>query len=58
VDFVEISLIKGTPPKILWLCSGNTNTNSIYETILFNYDNINNFINDTNISCLKLTRSS
>ena len=54
VDFSEISYIKGIPPKILWLRCGNTTSKYIYELLIINYDNIINFINDKNTTCLTL----
>jgi len=29
-DFCDINIIKGFPPKIIWLRTGNTTTNDIY----------------------------
>jgi predicted nuclease of predicted toxin-antitoxin system len=54
VDFSEISLVKGTPPKIIWLKCGNATTQHIYDTIIINFNSIEAFVNDSRSSCLKL----
>jgi len=35
-DFYEISLIKGSPPKIIWISSGNSPTNLLAKLIVKN----------------------
>jgi len=56
-DFYEISLLKGHPPKILWLRTGNTSTDNLVRLIEENYELISEFIlNDTfkDIGCLEI----
>jgi predicted nuclease of predicted toxin-antitoxin system len=54
VDFLEISLIKGIPPKIIWLRLGNSTTLSIFNTLILNYNSINNFLLESGKSCLQI----
>jgi predicted nuclease of predicted toxin-antitoxin system len=57
-DYHDFSLLYGFPPKIIWLRTGNMNTNSIARFLTQNTDSINRFLagehpyQDT--SCLKL----
>lgn len=43
-DFIDISVLKGFPPKIIWLRIGNTSTNFIAEKIIENKSLIEEFI--------------
>ncbi len=54
VDFSELSVIKGTPPKIIWLRCGNNTTKHIEILLLKNHSIISDFINDINISVLQI----
>ena len=56
-DFYDLSLIKGVPPKIIWLRIGNTVTTNIAKVLTDNFDLIDPFINDDNlkdIGCLEI----
>lgn len=56
-DFYDLSLIKGTPPKIIWLRTGNTNTSEIAQLLLENSDLIIEFISAKayqDLSCLEI----
>ena len=56
-DFYDISLIKGTPPKIVWLRIGNTSTKQLASCSRSNYDLIREFIQNTdykNLACLEI----
>lgn len=53
-DFLDIGLLRGAPPKVIWLRCGNTSTINI-ETILRNsYDIIEDFILNLEEICLEL----
>ncbi|MCL2327731.1 MAG: DUF5615 family PIN-like protein [Bacteroidetes bacterium] len=54
-DFFDISVLKGFPPKIVWLRTGNMTTTEIAECMLLNYSNIVSFINNPNQSCLEIS---
>ena len=41
VDFFDIGLIKGQPPKVIWLRCGNTSTRYIEQVLRENYPLIN-----------------
>jgi predicted nuclease of predicted toxin-antitoxin system len=53
-DFYDISLIKGHPPKIVWLQIGNSTTAEVVECILANQLNILDFIGNSEQSCLEI----
>ncbi len=56
-DYFDISLINGSPPKIIWLRTGNLTTNKIKELLISNILTIHDFIVDienTNRSCLEI----
>jgi len=57
VDFYEYSLVKGTPPKIIWLRFGNNSTNNIAEILRKSTELIMLFIDDesyNDLSCLEI----
>ena len=43
-DFYDISLIKGIPPKIVWLRLGNVSTNDLVNRLRQNHELIREFI--------------
>ncbi|MBK9980873.1 MAG: DUF5615 family PIN-like protein [Saprospiraceae bacterium] len=43
-DFIDLSNLKGFPPKIIWLRIGNTSTKNIAERLRIEKENIANFI--------------
>jgi len=53
-DFFDISVLRGFPPKIVWLRTGNLTTSEIAERIILNYTNIVSFIDNTEQSCLEI----
>ena len=56
-DFYDLSLVKGIPPKIIWLRIGNTSTRNIVKTLRDNNDLIKEFLAAKEyheISCLEL----
>ena len=58
-DFYDLSIVKGTPPKIIWLRTGNMTTNSIEEILRNNYELIEEFLNNPDyedISCLEIEK--
>ena len=54
VDFAELAVIKGIPPKIIWLRIGNTTSTSIFNTLVINYKELIYFLNDQNSTCIQL----
>lgn len=56
-DFYDLSLIKGTPPKIVWLRLGNISTSDLAVILRDNQELIIEFIQNSdhlNIACLEI----
>ena len=56
-DFYDLSVIKGIPPKIIWLRVGNTSTISIAKVLIDNQELIREFIQSPDykeLSCLEI----
>jgi predicted nuclease of predicted toxin-antitoxin system len=56
-DFYDLSLVRGTPPKIIWLRMGNTSTKSLEKIIRENEIIIKEFLEHSDykeISCLEI----
>ncbi len=56
-DFYDLSMIKGIPPKIVWLRTGNTSTENILSILIKNFDLIKEFIENPDyreLSCLEI----
>ena len=52
-DFFDLNIIKGFPPKIIWIRTGNTTTNSIEKLLRDKYDFIKLFL-DEDYACLEI----
>jgi len=55
VDFYDMGLLKGSPPKIIWLRCGNTSTQNIERILRDNYSVIKEFITELPQICLELS---
>ncbi len=53
-DFVDIGILKGYPPKAIWLRCGNTSTINVQNILTENYEIIKDFIENQEKSCLEL----
>jgi predicted nuclease of predicted toxin-antitoxin system len=53
-DFSELSMLRGFPPKLLWLRIGNCETDEIEMMIRTNYPHILQLINDPQRGILSL----
>ena len=53
-DFSDIATLRGFPPKIVWLRTGNLNTNEIAERIILNSSKIVSFIEYPEQSCIEI----
>ena len=55
-DFYDLSVLAGTPPKIIWLRIGNTSTLNISNVIIKNMEMILEFSDKRNMnSCLEIS---
>ena len=56
-DFYDMGIIKGSPPKVIWLRIGNTSTQIIEKVLRDNFELIKTFLTDPNykeIGCLEI----
>jgi predicted nuclease of predicted toxin-antitoxin system len=53
-DFNDINLIKGFPPKIIWIKTGNLNTEEITILLLKHQMEIEEFLVDENLGCFEI----
>ena len=56
-DFYDLGLIKGSPPKVIWLRIGNTSTQNIEKVLRGNLELIKTFLTDPTykeIGCLEI----
>ena len=56
-DFYDISLISGSPPKIIWLRTGNLTTIEIVKVLVGNLESISDFVSNpefSDIACLEI----
>nr|WP_261376884.1 DUF5615 family PIN-like protein [Gillisia sp. Hel_I_86] len=57
VDFSDIASMKGSPPKIIWLRTGNMTTNKLVEILIKHQPIINDFVKNKEyeeIDCLEI----
>ncbi|MCK9453057.1 MAG: DUF5615 family PIN-like protein [Bacteroidales bacterium] len=52
-DFFDLNVIKGFPPKIIWIRTGNTTTNNLENLLRDKYDLIKLFL-DEDYACLEI----
>ncbi len=53
-DFADLNILNGSPPKIIWIRTGNLTTKSISELLLKNLSLINEFLNSKNQEVLQI----
>jgi len=53
-DFIDISTLKGFPPKIIWLRIGNTSTEKIAEKLRSQDHTIKDFLKYNEIAFLEI----
>ncbi len=53
-DFIDISALKGFPPKIIWLRIGNTSTNNLILKLQTDLLIIKDFLNNSEMGFLEL----
>lgn len=52
-DFCDLNTIKGYPPKIIWIRTGNTTTKNLEKILRKNFDLIKVFLSE-NYGCLEI----
>ena len=55
-DFVDLNVLKGFPPKIIWLRTGNLSTKSIAELMNKNVVAIRNFLQSEEAQILDIIK--
>jgi len=55
-DFNDLYLIRGYPPKIIWLKTGNLKTDELVKILQEHYDNIKDFLENENLGCFEIFR--
>ena len=56
-DFIDLNAINGTPPKIIWLNTGNLTTRNIVELLSRNFEAIEIYLNSETDEILELTKA-
>lgn len=56
-DFNDLYLVKGFPPKILWLQSGNIRTNELANLLNNQQKEVHQFLENEDLGCLNITQS-
>lgn len=54
-DFIDFSMVKGSPPKIIWLRLGNTSTDAIATRLIAEKSRIEKFLNDEQTDFLQIS---
>jgi predicted nuclease of predicted toxin-antitoxin system len=54
VDFAEMAVLLGSPPKVIWLRGGNQSTPAISSLIRHHAELIVSFGNDNDTACLEI----
>lgn len=54
VDFADRSYLYGSPPKVIWLRCGNTQTSNVEAILRAGFKAIQEFINSDTLDCLEL----
>jgi len=53
-DYFDLSMVLGSPPKVIWINIGNTSTLNIINVLKSNSLEIKKFIESTDSTCLRL----
>lgn len=53
-DFYDLAMLMGSPPKIIWIRSGNTSTKHIENLLRNNTMLVHHWISDNDLHCLEL----
>ncbi|NVZ07740.1 DUF5615 family PIN-like protein [Allochromatium humboldtianum] len=53
-DFEEMTLVRGSPPKVIWLRLGNVSNQMVLETLINHHATIEALIERHDLSCLEI----
>lgn len=53
-DFYDLSVLRGAPPKVIWLRLGNTSTKNLEIVLSEKLPTIEEFINQHEFDCLEI----
>ena len=53
-DFHELSILRGPPPKVIWLRIGNTSKASVIRLLTENSREIKEIVEDGTVNCLEI----
>lgn len=53
-DFHELSVLYGSPPKVVWLKCGNSSKGTVRRILIDNFQAINQFHQDPQLGCLEM----
>lgn len=53
-DFQEMSVLRGAPPKVIWLRSGNTSKAGVISLLMSRKDQTVRALADASINCVEL----
>ena len=53
-DFYDLSLVKGAPPKVVWLKSGNMTKSAVAQILLTNRPYIEEMLATVDTTCVEL----
>lgn len=58
-DFLDLNIIRGIPPKIIWLRTGNLTTRSVADLLNRNIKLVRNFLESqqTDVGILEIVKS-
>ncbi|TAE06249.1 MAG: hypothetical protein EAZ95_19255 [Bacteroidetes bacterium] len=54
-DYQELSVLKGFPPKVIWLNTRNMRTEKLAQILIDNLEKITVFYQDAHLGCLEIT---
>ncbi len=54
-DFSEMSILLGSPPKVIWLTVGNCSTAQVEAILRSNFTAAEELVNDTTLSILRIS---
>jgi predicted nuclease of predicted toxin-antitoxin system len=53
-DFYELSLLHGTPPKVIWLQVGNVSKAAVMQLLIDSGESIERLLADPDIACVEI----